>query len=205
MTSDLRIFTWLTIRGRTLASQTSWAPVYNVAMGHARFRRQFKRLIYVDDATEEVGLLIRLRLPWLVVGLIVGTGITFVVSRFETVLNEQVSLAFFIPVIVYMSDAVGTQTETIYVRNLSLRQAKFSVYLVKELLLGLIIGAVSGFLIGSFAWLWLSAAKVAITVGLATFASITSSAVIALIIPTLLHKFGHSDPAVGAGPFTTVT
>ena len=173
-------------------------------MAHARIRRTFKRLIYVDDATEEVGLLIRLRMPWLIVGLVVGTVITFVVSRFERVLSQQVSLAFFIPVIIYMSDAVGTQTETIYVRNLSLKQAKFSVYLIKELLLGLVVGAVSGSLIGSFAWLWLKAGKVALTVGLATFASITSAAVIALIIPTLLHKFRNTDPAVGAGPFTTV-
>lgn len=179
--------------------------VYNRAkMANLRLKKHLKKLIYADDATEEVGLLIRIRLPWLILGLVFGIIITFMISRFETVLNEQVSLAFFIPVIIYMSDAFGTQTETIYVRNLSLKQAKFSVYLVKELLLGLVVGSISGLLLGLFALIWIQSPAIAFTVGLALFASITSAAIVALIVPTLLHKLVRIDPAVGAGPFTTV-
>lgn len=173
-------------------------------MANLRLKKHLKKLIYADDATEEVGLLIRIRLPWLILGLVFGIIITFMISRFETVLNEQVSLAFFIPVIIYMSDAFGTQTETIYVRNLSLKQAKFSVYLVKELLLGLVVGSISGLLLGLFALIWIQSPAIAFTVGLALFASITSAAIVALIVPTLLHKLVRIDPAVGAGPFTTV-
>jgi magnesium transporter len=173
-------------------------------MTSVRLHKHLKKLIYADDATEKVGLLIKLRLPWLILGLVFGTAITFMISRFERVLAEQVSLAFFIPVIVYMSDAFGTQTETIYVRNLTLKQAKFSVYLIKELLLGLVVGSLSGLLLGVFAYIWIESASVAITVGLALFASITTAAVTALIVPTLLHKVAKIDPAVGAGPFTTV-
>ncbi|MBI4100942.1 magnesium transporter [Candidatus Microgenomates bacterium] len=167
-------------------------------------RAHAERLLLADDATEQVGLLLRLRLPWLIVGLMIGTVITFVISRFEKVLSEQLSLAFFIPIIVYMSDAVGTQTETIYVRNLSHQQAKFSIYFIKELTLGLVIGAISGGLVGVVAWVWLGSPSVAATVALAMWASITVAAIFALFVPTLLHKVAHVDPAVGAGPFTTV-
>jgi len=173
-------------------------------MYNGHIKKHLKKLIYADDATEEVGLLIRMRLPWLILGLVFGTMITFMVSRFEHVLAEQVSLAFFIPVIVYMSDAFGTQTETIYVRNLSLKQAKFSVYLFKELMLGLVVGSISGFLLGSFAYIWRDSLAIGATVGLALFVSITSSSMVALIVPTILHKLVRIDPAVGAGPFTTV-
>jgi len=168
-------------------------------------RRYLEHYIYADDATEEVGLLVRLRLPWLLVGLVVGAVITFAVSRFEHVLASQVSLAFFIPIIVYMSDAVGTQTETIYIRNLSRHRAKIklSVYIVKELLLGLIIGTASGLLLALFALIWLGSPAIALTVGLAMMASITTAAVLALFVPTLLGRFKKVDPAVGAGPFTT--
>ncbi len=168
-------------------------------------RRYLEHYIYADDATEEVGLLVRLRLPWLLVGLGVGAIITLVVSQFEKVLANQVSLAFFIPIIVYMSDAVGTQTETIYIRNLSRHREKIklSVYLIKELLLGLIIGSASGLLLGLFAMIWLDSPTIALTVGLAMLGSITTAALLALLIPTLLQRFKKVDPAVGAGPFTT--
>ena len=169
----------------------------------SRLKKHFKRLVYADDATEGVSLLLRLRIPWLIIGLLIGSLVTFIVSRFQTVLSSQVSVAFFIPIIVYMSDAVGTQTETIYVRNLSLKQAKFSIYLVKEVLLGLMIGALIGSLLSLFAFFWLNSAKLALTILLAMSASITSATVIALIVPTILHKLLRIDPAVGSGPFTT--
>lgn len=171
-----------------------------------RFHRFNKHLTYADDAKEGVSLLIRIRLPWLIVGLAVGTLITFLVSRFESVLADEVSLAFFIPIIIYMSDAVGTQTETIYVRNMSVddKQAKFSKYFFKELILGMTIGAICGFTIGLVAYFWLDSFQVALTVGLAMLASMSAAAVFALVVPSLLHKVASIDPAVGAGPFTTV-
>lgn len=165
--------------------------------------KKTERTVYADDATERVGQLLSLRLPWLIVGLLGGMLATRVAAYFETLLTSEVALAFFIPVIVYMSDAVGTQTETIYVRNLSKRQLNFWVYLAKELTLGLILGLIFGFAIGAFAFLWLEKYAVALVVGLAMFASIVTATVISLVIPSLLYR-GHTDPAVGAGPFTTV-
>ena len=173
-------------------------------MSHGRLVHHMRKQIYADDSTEDVSLLLKLRMPWLIIGLGIGIIITFVVSRFEAVLDQQVSLAFFIPVIVYMSDAVGTQTETIYIRNLSKKQIKFSIYFFKELAVGLAVGSIAGALLGLFAWVWLGSSSVAITVGLALLASITTAAVVALIIPTILHRGFKVDPAVGAGPFTTV-
>jgi len=59
------------------------------------------------------------RLPWLLVGLAGALLAADFVGRFEGHLQETVMLAFFIPGIVYLADAVGTQTETIVVRGLS--------------------------------------------------------------------------------------
>ncbi len=159
--------------------------------------------IYANDATEKVSLLLRLRLPWLAIGLLFGSITTLIVARFETLLATEVRLAFFIPIIVYLSDAVGTQTETIYVRNLAKRQTRFSIYLVKELTIGLILGVIFGLAMALFAFIWLRSEEVAATVGIAMFASIASATVIALIVPTILRN-RHQDPALGSGPFTTV-
>lgn len=88
-----------------------------------------------DDTTEPVAHLIRNRLPWLIFGLIGGLATSVVVSRFEKALEGDIRLAFFIPIIVYMSDAVGTQTETICVRHLGRKAENFWKYFRKEVLL----------------------------------------------------------------------
>lgn len=159
--------------------------------------------VYADDATEKVSLLLRLRIPWLILGLIFGTISVLFIGQFETLLSEKIQLSFFIPVIVYMSDAVGTQTESIYVRNLAKKQIRFTKYLVKELILGVVMGSLFGVMIGVFAYLWLKSTDIALTVALAMFASVSVSTVVALVIPNILYR-ERTDPALGAGPFATV-
>jgi magnesium transporter len=73
------------------------------------------------DTTEEpVRRRLWHRLPWLLLGLFGALVAADVVGRFEELLRVQVMLAFFMPGIVYLADAVGTQTETVIVRGLSL-------------------------------------------------------------------------------------
>ena len=42
-----------------------------------------------------------------------------IVASFEDELRAEVLLAFFVPAIVYMADAVGTQTETVVIRGMA--------------------------------------------------------------------------------------
>lgn len=80
---------------------------------------------------------------------------SFAVSHFESILESDIRLSFFIPMIVYMSDAVGTQTETIYVRHLQSKNADFGKYFLKEIVLGSSLGVIFGLTVGLFAYLWL--------------------------------------------------
>lgn len=156
-----------------------------------------------DDSKEEVTLLVEHRLPWLVVGLVGGVFLTILTSRFEQVLADNIKLAYFIPVIVYMAGAVGTQTETIYTRNVGRGRVRFSVYLVKEFFLGIVLGMIFGVAIGTMAYFWLSSMITAVTVGLAMFASVAIAPLVGLFVPMVLQK-EHTDPALGGGPWTTV-
>ena len=63
------------------------------------------------------------RLPWLLVGMAGSALATAMMARFESVLAAHIAVAFFIPAIVYLADAVGTQSEAIAVRGLSLTGA----------------------------------------------------------------------------------
>lgn len=156
-----------------------------------------------DDSKEPIGHLLEHRLPWLILGLLGGIATSIFVSKYEKVLSGDIRLAFFIPIIVYMSDAVGTQTETIYVRHLKKTGAGFGKYLLKESALGLSLGAIFGLIIGGFASIWLKSSSIGLTVGLAMLINVTLAPVLATIIPTLLYK-EHSDPALGSGPLATI-
>ena len=83
----------------------------------------------------------RHRLPWLLVGLAGSLLAAFVMSRFEKILEHQLAVAFFVPTIVYLADAIGTQTEAIAVRGLSLGRLPLGRLLVGEMRTGLLIGA----------------------------------------------------------------
>ena len=155
-----------------------------------------------DDQKERISLLIERRIPWLIVGLIGGIAAAIFSSQFERVLAKNLSLAYFIPVIVYMADAIGTQTEAVYVRNLTREKIHFLKYLLKEILLGLFLGIIFGICLGAFALVWFKSYSIALTVGTAMFASMATAPAVSLIVPTILQK-EHKDPALGAGPFTT--
>lgn len=162
-----------------------------------------KTPVLEDDAKEKEVLLIEHRLPWLILGLFGGILATVFSASFEDLLAQNIQLAFFIPIIVYMADAIGTQTQTVYVRNMGKRREIFHKYIFKELLLGLLLGFLFGAITGLFSYIWFQSFETSLTIGMAMFLTMATAPVLGIVIPELIRKF-HKDPAVGAGPFTTV-
>lgn len=146
--------------------------------------------------------LIKVRFPWVVIGLLGAAFASIIVSKFETSLKENVMLAFFIPIIAYMSDAVGTQTETIFVRALTDLKFNISKYIFREFWVGAFMGSSMGFMAALFAYVLSDSVRIGYIVGFSLFFSMTIAAVLACITPLVLRSFGK-DPAVGSGPFTT--
>lgn len=142
------------------------------------------------------------RFPWLLIGLFGGLLASVVVSRFETSLRENIALAFFIPVIAYMSDAVGTQTETIFIRALTDLRFSIPKYVFREFWVGALMGSIMGLLTGIFAYILSASARVGLVVGFSLFLAMTLATTLACITPLVLRSF-KKDPAVGSGPFTT--
>ena len=158
---------------------------------------------YADDDTESVRTLIRLRSPSLLFGLFLGIAISFLTSQFEQVLSKNIQVAYFLPFIIYMADAIGTQTQAIYSRDLRSGRASFHRYLVKEMALGLVLGMVFGIISGFIAEWWLKDTLLSLSVGFSMFTAVTSAPLIALLI-TEIMQLVHEDPAVGSGPIATV-
>lgn len=144
------------------------------------------------------------RLPWLLVGLVGSILATFVVSRFERTLEARIFVAFFVPGIVYLADAIGTQTEAIVVRGLSFNHnTSLKNLLTGELWTGLLIGFALGALsfpivlvaFGNFRLAFAIALTIIIAGGVATS--------VGLFFPWFLYRLGK-DPAFGSGPVATI-
>lgn len=142
------------------------------------------------------------RLPWLIVGLGGAMLSVAIVHGFERQLETQVLLAFFLPAVIYMADAVGTQTEAILIRAMSAGVSVRSVFL-RELATGAILGGLVGGTFLPFALLAFGDSEVAVAVAVALFASCSIASVIAMALPWALARAGR-DPAFGAGPLATV-
>lgn len=141
------------------------------------------------------------RVPWLLPGLAGALLAADIVGFFERQIQANVMIAFFIPGIVYLADAVGTQTEALVIRGLSVGVPIGNV-LRREILTGLAIGlalAIVFYPVGL--WRWDGAIVPAVS--LAIFAACATANVVAMALPWLLHRLGI-DPAFGSGPLATV-
>lgn len=162
-----------------------------------------ERVSYADDDTLTVGRLFRMRFPVLLVGFVLGLGLSFLLSRFEAVLSTNVELIFFIPFIVYMAAAIGGQTQSIYIRDLRTGKANFKKYFLKETLLGFVFALFASVIIGVITLFWLGSASVAWAVSLGMFGAVLVAPLVGLLVVEIF-TLEHVDPAVDAGPIATV-
>jgi magnesium transporter len=142
------------------------------------------------------------RLPWLLLGLLGAAVSSGIVGHFEEALRERVLLAFFIPGIVYLADAVGTQTETVLVRGMSVGVGLRQV-VVRELLTGFLIGSVLAGATFLILLLVYGKLNVAAGISLSVFAACATASATAMVLPWALSRTG-TDPAFGSGPLATV-
>ena len=142
------------------------------------------------------------RLPWLLIGLLGAMAAAVIVGAFEDQLEKKVLLAFFVPGVVYMADAVGTQTEAVLIRGLSVGVTLRPI-VARELLTGVIIGLAIGGAFFPFALVAWDDAQVAAAVALALVASCSIATVVAMALPWMFQRLG-TDPAFGSGPLATV-
>jgi len=137
-------------------------------------------------------------------GLLGGVFAAQIIGFFENTLRSQVLLALFIPVIVYISDAVATQTETLVIRGIAL-DAKLSLkkYFFREIKIGIFLALILGAILAGIVTFWWQKMSLGIILGLAIFFSISLSVIVAMLIPLILQRF-KKYPAFGSGPLATI-
>ncbi len=142
------------------------------------------------------------RLPWLVIGLLGAMASAAIVGGFEEQIRDEILLALFVPAVVYMADAVGTQTEAVVIRGMSVGIPLRGI-VGRELATGLVVGVLIGAAFFPFALAVWGDAGVAATVSVALVVSCSVATVVAMALPYTIARFG-GDPAFGSGPLATV-
>lgn len=167
-----------------------------------------------EDLEETTKESMKKRLPWLMILLILGLGVSSVVGIFETVVAVIPVVMCFQSLILDMAGNVGTQSLAVTIRvlvdeNLTGKQKVHLV--IKEmrvgLLNGLFLGTLAFIFIGLYVWIFKQnpaphAFVISGCVGLALMIAMVISSLVGTLIPMFFHKI-NVDPAVASGPLIT--
>lgn len=144
------------------------------------------------------------RLPWLVLGLFGGLLAAVAVNQYEEILEQELLVAAFIPLVVYLADAIGSQIQIIFIRALSMRpDLSVVTYVVREFFVNLSVGFVLAIILAIITWFWFATLSIAVVLLITVFATAFTAFCISISLPLLL-KFLGKDPALGSGPLATV-
>ncbi len=146
----------------------------------------------------------RLRVFWLLLGLGGSFFIARIIGYYEKLISQYLFLAAYIPMIVYISDAVGTQMESVIIRAISTdKKFIFQSFLVKQFLLTILVGFTIFIIALPTITLIHNSAKVGLAVSVGVLGGILSSLLSGTIIPYYFWRF-HQDPAEASGPIATI-
>jgi magnesium transporter len=128
-----------------------------------------------------------------------------VVGLFERTIQQVVALAVFMPVVAGMAGNGGTQALTVITRAIALGELEFSTGIraaVKELAVGVVIGAATGIASAAIAWLWHGSPMLGLALFLAMVVSMAVSGLMGAAVPLGLKAL-RQDPALGSGVIVT--
>ena len=161
-----------------------------------------------DDFYDAVLDTTRSRFSWLLINLGTAIAASLVIGVFETTIEQVVALAVLMPIVASMGGNAGTQTLTVAVRALAMKElttANALRIVSKEVLVGGINGIVFALLIGLIAWAWFGEPLIGVVIAAAMIINLLIAGFSGIIIPLLLERM-EIDPAVASGVvLTTVT
>ncbi len=167
-----------------------------------------------EDLDEPLLESMKKRIPWLVVLLFLGIGVSTVVGMFENVVAQIALVVCFQSLILDMAGNVGTQSLAVTIRVLmdeNLKTSQKIILIFKEMRIGLcnglLISAIAFLFIGIYVALfktnsWAYAFSVSGCVGISLIVAMIISSLVGTVVPMFFHKI-KIDPAVASGPLIT--
>jgi len=202
---DLEAVPVVNVKGK-LVGRITIDDVIDLITEMAEQERQMMAGISEDvEEDDNIWLLTRARLPWLVIGLVGG----LIGARFIGLFEEDIALipamAFFIPLITATGGNVGIQSSSIVVQTLASEPSLSGSWLrrlFKGAVVAIINGLVLSLLVFAFNYLLMDNNQIAIVVSIALFSVVLLASFMGTVTPLILDKIGI-NPALASGPFIT--
>lgn len=147
------------------------------------------------------------RLPWLFIGLVGGILSSRVIGIFEGDITKNASLTLFLPLLAAMGGNVGVQSSSIMVQSIAggtLKLTSMWMKLLRELLSGLLIGAICSILLLLYNLMVGNDLQLTSVVSISLLVIIVFASMFGTFVPLILDKC-KVDPAIATGPFVTTT
>ena len=148
------------------------------------------------------------RSSWLLINLLTAFVASAVLGLFAATIQRLVALAVLMPIVASMGGNAGTQTVTVAVRALALRQIDRDAaasFVRRELIVAVLNGVVFAILAASISFLWFRDQDIAAVMAVAMFANLVVAGLSGTLVPLGLVRVGV-DPAVASSVFiTTIT
>ncbi len=148
------------------------------------------------------------RFSWLLVNLLTAVVASIVIGFFEASIEKVVALAILMPIVASMGGNAGTQTLTVAVRALAVKELTASNALKiisKETFIGGINGIIFAIIISLVSMYWFQDLMLGIIIGLAMVLNLIVAGFAGTIIPLTLDRL-KIDPALASGVIlTTIT
>jgi magnesium transporter len=154
--------------------------------------------------TTSIWGLVKKRVPWLIILLLVGTITTNVLHHYEGVIISAAFLFIFMPVITQTGGNAGSQSATLMIRGLATGEIQFreiGIIMGKELLVGIMMGFITGVVIILRSIILPPGLGIeqGLIVGSSLIFVVLISNMIGTLAPLLIHRIGY-DPTVMSGP-----
>ncbi|MCF8464930.1 MAG: magnesium transporter [Flavobacteriales bacterium] len=159
------------------------------------------------ETTDNVIVMSRARLPWLLIAMVGGIGGAMVIGNYEHELQLNPQMAFFIPLVVAMGGNVGIQSSALIVQGLAndtLSKDGMVKRIFKELIVGLINGLACTAVLMAYSFIFGYPLALSLTIGASLLAVILFAAAFGTFMPLTLNRM-KIDPALATGPFITTS
>lgn len=161
-----------------------------------------------EEISDTVVTTVRGRATWLVVNLVTATLASLVIGLFDATIEQMVALAVLMPIVASMGGNAATQTMTVTVRALAMRELdsfKIRRLIVREFVVGVLNGVIFALLLGLLTALRFFDPTLGIIIGLAMVINMIVAGSAGILIPISLDRL-RIDPAIASSVFvTTVT
>ena len=148
------------------------------------------------------------RFSWLLVNLLTAIIASIVIGFFQASIEKVVALAVLMPIVASMGGNAGTQTLTVSVRALAMKEltaANAFKIVTKETFVGGINGFIFALIIGLLSAYWFEDTLLGFVIALAMILNLIIAGLAGTLIPLTLNKF-NIDPALASGVIlTTIT